>query len=148
DEAAEERNPDQPKQPVIPAGAKRGAKQIKFSEKSGERRQTSQGQKKDRHTRCQQRRTRCESGKIWEIVSASFASNNAYACERAGKRHRINACVKQRRRKSVASSGDDSEQGIAAVRDSRVSQQPPNVRLRKGDKISEQDRECRERGEN
>src|SRR5205085_4454692 len=112
DEAAEESEHDQPKKAVISAGPKRRAKQIKLPKKSGQRRQTGQRQKKDRHTRGEKWRARGQSREILEIVAATFAPDRTNEGKRADQRDGVNAGVKERRRKSVAPASDDSEQRV------------------------------------
>ena len=146
-EAAEESERDEPKQAVISAGPKRRAKQIKLPKKSGQWRQTSQRQEKDRHGRGEKWRTRSQSGEILEIVTARLAPNRTNDGKRADQRDCVNAGVKERSRKSVAPAGDDSEQRVTAVRHGRVSEKTSHVGLRKRDEIAKQDRQRGEKGE-
>src|SRR5437764_13273825 len=117
DEAAQERQGDEPKQAVICSGTKRHAKEIKFSKKSGERRQSGERQKKDRHGAGKKRRALRHSGKILQIVAPGFAPNHLNNGESANQRDRVNARVKKCGRKTVAPAGNNSEESIAAVSD-------------------------------
>src|SRR5207248_10432466 len=106
---------------MIASGAKGRAEKIELPKKSGERRQTGQRQQKDRHRAGEEWRPGRQSGKIFQIVAATFAANNADDCERADESDSVDAGIKQRGGESFAAASDEAEQSVATMRDGRVS---------------------------
>ncbi len=88
-----------------------------------------------------------QAGEVLQIVAAGFAPHERDDAEGAEKREGVNRGVEQGRRKSLAPAGDETEQGVAGVRDRGIGEEAAQIRLRERDKISDHDREGGERGQ-
>ena len=129
------------------AGAQGRAEEVEFSEKSSQRRQPGQREKKDRHAGRGQRRTRPQTGEVFEIVSSGFASDQRDDPERAHQREGVDGGVEERGSEAIGAARDQAEQSIAGVGHGRVGQESAHVGLHQCDQISQEDRESGQRGQ-
>src|SRR5881394_163503 len=82
-----------------------------------------------------------------EVIATCFAADERDHCEGADQGESVNRGVEKRGAETFAPAGDETKQRVARVRDSGISKEAPDVRLRERNEIAEQDRQRRQNRE-